>query len=261
MRAPLYVPGMRNVWVAAAAALAMVLVFGLAGCPKKKPKGPTCDSNEDCDDGLVCVEKKCVQCAEDKQCGDGQKCEAGACVADNACSKDADCGDGQVCKAGKCTACASDGECGPGGKCQAGACERAKACASDEECEDDEDCVDGFCQRTWEGGGGDASCQLQTIYFGFDDDSVQESERDRLDANGTCIEKNADKGVYVYGHTDAVGTDEYNIALSERRARAAADYLTRLGIDPDKLDIVPKGEAEITGQGDDQDRRVEFQFH
>jgi len=177
------------------------------------------------------------------------------------CTKDTDCADGQVCKAGKCTACADDGECGPGGKCNAGACERAKACTQDEDCEDDEDCVDGYCQRTYEGTDTGSGCSLQTIYFGFDDDSIQESEKDRLDADSQCIEKTTGKSVYVTGHTDATGTDEYNIALSERRARSAADYLSRLGIDPARLDVVGKGETEITGKGDDQDRRVEFQFH
>jgi peptidoglycan-associated lipoprotein len=223
---------------------AVALAMALAACPKKKPKNPTCDSDTDCKDGETCVDKACVAKPDAK----------------DECTKDADCSDGQVCKAGSCTACAGDGECGPGGKCSAGACERAKACTQDEDCEDDEDCVDGFCQS---GGGGDASasCSLATIYFGFDDSSIQQSERDRLDANAACIEKNTGKGVYVFGHTDESGTDEYNIALSERRARSAADYLSRLGVDPATLDVVGKGETELTGAGDDQDRRVEFQFH
>jgi peptidoglycan-associated lipoprotein len=219
---------MRNaasIWVAAGA---VVLAFSMAGCPKKKKK--TTPDEPD--------------------------------VAKPECVKDTDCGDGKVCKAGKCTACAADGECGPGGKCNAGACERAKACASDEECADDEDCLEGFCQKPWAGTDqGAGACQLQTIYFGFDDSSIQQSERDRVDADGQCIEKTADKKVYLFGHTDATGTDEYNIALSERRARAVADYLSRLGIDPARLDVVGKGETELTGSGDDQDRRVELQFH
>jgi outer membrane protein OmpA-like peptidoglycan-associated protein len=62
------------------------------------------------------------------------------------------------------------------------------------------------------------------------------------------------------GHTDASGTDEYNIALSERRAQTVADYLARLGVDPAKLQVVPKGETDPSGQGDDKDRRVEFQW-
>lgn len=239
----------------------LVLSMSLAGCPKKKPKDPACDSSEDCKDGLVCVDKKCQECSEDTHCADGETCEAGACVAKPECAADTDCGDGKVCKAGKCAACTGDSQCGPGGKCEAGACERAKACTVDEDCEDDEDCVDGFCQKPWQGGGDTSACSLQTVYFGFDAATLESSEGDRLTANAACIEKEVGKNVYVTGHTDQSGTDEYNIALSERRARAAADYLSRLGIDPARLDIVPKGEAELTGSGDDQDRRVEFSWH
>jgi len=235
---------MRNAGSFLVAAGAVVMAIALAACPKKKPKDPSCDSDEDCKDGLKCIDKTCQE-AEAKP----------ECVADT------DCPDGKVCKAGTCTACTGDGECGPGGKCNAGACERAKACTQDEECEDDEDCVDGFCQKPWAGGGDGASCELQTVYFAFDDASIAQSERDRLDGNAQCIEKTTGKNVYVFGHTDQTGTDEYNIALSERRARSTADYMSRLGIDPARLDVVGKGETELTGQGDDQDRRVEFLFH
>ncbi|KAB2895986.1 MAG: OmpA family protein, partial [Kofleriaceae bacterium] len=74
------------------------------------------------------------------------------------------------------------------------------------------------------------------------------------------IEKTAAKTVMLIGHTDQTGTDEYNIALSERRAQTVADYLARLGTDPARLHVVPKGESELTGNGDDKDRRVEFQW-
>jgi hypothetical protein len=69
------------------------------------------------------------------------------------------------------------------------------------------------------------------------------------------------KNIYLIGHTDTSGTEEYNIALSERRAQAVADYMARLGTDPARMQIVPKGETEPTGLGDDKDRRVEFQWH
>jgi peptidoglycan-associated lipoprotein len=240
-------------------AVAVVVVALVASCGKKKPKTPACAGNDDCTNGLVCLNGTCVQCTDDDACGPGSVCRAGACEAKPECVKDADCDGGKVCQAGKCQACASDGECGPGGKCQAGACQRPTACTTDEQCADDEDCIDGYCQKPWQGAT-EGPCPLATVYFAYDDATVAVSERDRLDANATCIEKTAGKSVFVVGHTDGNGTDEYNIALSERRAQTVADYLARLGIDPARLQVVPKGETEPTGLGDDKDRRVEFQW-
>jgi outer membrane protein OmpA-like peptidoglycan-associated protein len=243
----------------AVAASALLFAFSLGGCPNKKPKTPLCDGDEDCQDGMVCINKECKPCTEDSQC-DGGACVAGKCEDKGECSTDTDCPDGKVCKSGACMSCANDGECGPGGKCSAGACERPTKCTKDEECADDEDCIDGFCKNPGAPTGGSASCNLTTVYFAFDDSSIQATERDHLDANAACIEKNPERSVYLMGHTDSSGTDEYNIALSERRAQSVADYMSRLGTDPAKISVVPKGETELTGMGDDKDRRVEFQW-
>ena len=242
------------------ASVALGAAAALTGCPDKKPKTPLCRSDKDCKDGTVCVANKCVECGSDADCGKGKVCKANACVAAAECEKDADCANGQVCQAGVCKPCTADSECGVGGACDAGACKRATACTKDEDCADDEDCVSGFCRKGTSTGTGDGTCPLATIYFGFDDSTVMASERDRLDANAACIEKSAPKAVAVVGHTDAAGTEEYNIALSERRAQAVADYLARLGVDPARLQVVPKGETESSGQGDDKDRRAVFQW-
>ena len=243
------------------AGAALGLAGLLAGCPDKKPKTPSCDGDKDCKDGLVCVDKRCVQCANNDDCPDGKVCKDNACIAKPQCSTDDDCADGKVCKDGACMACASDGECGPGGTCESGACNRPKKCSVDEDCADDEDCVDGLCQKPWQAPTADGpSCSLETVYFAYDSDAVAGPERDRLDKNSQCLEKEAKRNVTLVGHTDASGTDEYNIALSERRARAVADYLSRLGVDPARFQIVPKGETEVTGSGDDKDRRVESKW-
>lgn len=241
-------------------AVALSITGLVVGCGGKKPKTPACDGNDDCQGGLVCVNKQCVQCADDDACGPGKVCRAGACEAKPECAKDDDCADGKVCQAGKCQACTADSECGPGGKCNAGACKRATACTTDEQCADDEDCIDGYCQKPWQGSTDTGACALSTVYFAYDDATIAPSERDRLDANAGCVDKTAGKSVYVVGHTDSSGTDEYNIALSERRAQTVADYLARLGVDPARLLVVPKGETEPTGLGEDKDRRVEFQW-
>ena len=244
--------------------LAILLVclatVGLVASCKKKPKTPACETTADCKDGLACVNRQCVECGSDADCGDGMTCQDGACKAKPECDNDADCPNGGVCQAGACKACQADAECGVGGKCQAGACQRPKPCKVDEDCDDDEDCIDGRCQKPWQEPPVAQACQLQTVYFAYDDSSIAASERDRLDANNACMAKSPQRGVYVIGHTDGSGTDEYNIALSERRAQTVADYLSRLGADPAQMQVVPKGETEPTSQGEDKDRRVEFQW-
>ena len=220
-------------------------VLALAACGSK-PKGPGCTTDKDCKSPLVCMANKCVEQPEKKP----------------ECERDDQCPAGQVCQAGTCKACSVDPDCGPGGHCDNGSCQKAKKCSKDEDCADDEDCVNGVCLKGGRGNtSGEASCPLQTVYFAFDQSTIEASERDRLDQNQQCIAKNKGKNVFLVGHTDTSGTEEYNIALSERRAQAVADYLARLGTDPARMQVVPKGETEPTGLGDDKDRRVEFQWH
>lgn len=235
----------------------------LTGCPDKNPKDPSCDSDQDCKGGEHCVNGKCLECGEDSHCPAGEECRNGACVQpEDACTSDDQCEAGQACIDGQCRACQTDDECGPGGKCQAGACERPKACTVDEDCADDEDCVDGLCLQPWRNEGPSGlDCELVTIGFDFDQSVIRDDSRELLNQNAECIQKApADQGVYINGHTDQEGTEEYNIALSERRARTVADYLARLGIDPARFHVIAKGEGEPTGGGSDSDRRVEFEW-
>jgi peptidoglycan-associated lipoprotein len=249
----------RAVAAVCVAAGTLAFVLALAGCPNKKPKTPACEGDQDCEDGLVCIDKQCKACTSDVQCKSG-KCDDGKCAA-GGCTSDAQCGAGESCIDGACKACTSDAQCGPGGKCMGGTCKRPKKCVKDEECEDDEDCIDGVCQNPGAPlGDGAVSCTLSSVYFAYDDSSIQPAAKDSLDTNASCIEKNTARSIYLVGHTDSSGTDEYNIALSERRAQSVADYVARLGVDPARLQVVPKGETEPTGLGDDKDRRVEFQW-
>ena len=206
-----------------------IAALALAGCPAKKPKTPACSGNADCKDNLACIQQQCQKCTADSECGPGQSCTDGACVAKQTTQLPPD---------------------------------TRTPCKSDDDCKEDEDCDGAHCNPVGKPSPPPAdACELTTIYFAFDDSSIQGTERDHLDADGACLEKEAQKGVYVVGHTDSSGTEEYNIALSERRARSVADYLARLGIDPARMQVVPKGETEPTGQGDDKDRRVELQWH
>lgn len=238
-------------------AIAAAIGVAISGCGNT-PKGPGCKTDKDCATGKVCAMNRCVECATDSDCPKGKRCSDFACIASQ-CEHDDQCPDGQVCQAGACRACTADAECGLGSTCVAGACQRGKKCAKDAECADDEDCTNGFCVKALQSGAA-GNCPLVTVYFGFDSSTIEASERERLDANSRCLAANKTKSILLVGHTDSSGTEEYNIALSERRAQAVADYAARLGTDPARFQIVPKGETESSGQGDDKDRRVEFQW-
>ena len=245
------------------ALVALLFAFAAAGCGDKKVDDATCAGDYDCPEGLRCVNQACLVCGDDSHCPEGQTCESGACVGTEAiCGSDADCPAGEACIDGGCRACESDGECGPGGRCSEGACERATACTQDTDCADDEDCVDGYCQKPWLGERPSGlTCELGTVYFDFDDTSIRDDARDVLTANAECLRQApAEVGVYVEGHTDETGTEEYNIALSERRARMVAEFLERLGIDPGRFSVLAKGEGEPSPEGGDRDRRVEFEW-
>ena len=101
------------------------------------------------------------------------------------------------------------------------------------------------------------------IYFGYDGKSLDEPARDVLNKNAECVQQAEGRSVFIVGHTDPRGTEEYNIALSESRAQVVADYLARLGIDPARFRVIPKGETESTGVDEasfQKDRRVQFEW-
>ena len=99
------------------------------------------------------------------------------------------------------------------------------------------------------------------LKFEFDKADLRQQDRELLSRIAGIILTSHDYTISVNGHTDDVGSDAYNRALSERRAQAVADFMARLGSYPARLQVVPKGETEPTGLGDDRDRRVEFQWH
>ncbi len=248
----------------------LVAIFGClvlltqSGCPDKKTKYPACAADKDCKDGEKCINKQCLQCGTDEDCDDGFSCESGECQRkQGSCGSDEDCTDGKICKKNQCVSCEADADCGTTGRCSNGACLERGKCKVDEDCQDDEDCVDGVCQRLGRGKPPEVDCQLVTIYFGFDATELNAEARDLLNKIAECIQKAAERNVFIGGHTDPRGTEEYNIALSERRAQVVADYLARLGIDPARFRVVPRGETQSSGVDDsswNKDRKVTFEW-
>jgi peptidoglycan-associated lipoprotein len=109
----------------------------------------------------------------------------------------------------------------------------------------------------------DATRGLKTIYFDFDKYNLREDARNTLDRNAEILRANPDLGITIEGHCDERGTNEYNLALGENRAKAARDYLVRLGIDRSRISIISYGEERPVAHGHDeaswaQNRRGEF---
>ena len=81
--------------------------------------------------------------------------------------------------------------------------------------------------------------------FGFDKANLSDEGKSALNEAAAKIKANPElKAVIVTGHTDRIGSDEYNQKLSERRANVVKDYLAAQGVDPSIIEAVGKGEAE-----------------
>ena len=103
------------------------------------------------------------------------------------------------------------------------------------------------------------------IYFDYDQAEITADSRAILDAKLPLLTANAALRVRISGHTDSRGSDEYNIALGQRRAAAAKRYLTGRGIAENRIDIVSFGEERPAAAGEDegsfsQNRRAEFEI-
>ncbi len=106
--------------------------------------------------------------------------------------------------------------------------------------------------------------ELGSVYFDFDSASIRDDARTTLKANGQAITGRSEwKTITLEGHTDERGSDEYNLALGERRANAAMQYLVDLGVPRARMITVSFGEGSPAVQGNDEsawrwNRRVDF---
>ena len=103
-------------------------------------------------------------------------------------------------------------------------------------------------------------CELQPVYFGYDSSDLEPRTREALAANARCLQAKPDLAITVVGMTDPRGTEEYNLALGERRARAAKQYLESLGIESPRVSVHSMGEENASGTDEgswSRDRRAE----
>jgi peptidoglycan-associated lipoprotein len=86
------------------------------------------------------------------------------------------------------------------------------------------------------------SAALRDVFFEFDKYDVRPADKGTLDENAKWLKSNGSALLLIEGHTDERGTNEYNLALGERRAKATRDYLVSLGIDAGRITVISYGE-------------------
>jgi outer membrane protein OmpA-like peptidoglycan-associated protein len=100
------------------------------------------------------------------------------------------------------------------------------------------------------------------LLFPVDSDQMLPAGRDNLNNLAQSLQRYPETEVLVIGHTDADGSDAYNLALSERRASASANLVASYGVPRDRVRTMGRGESEpvadnTTEWGKQQNRRVE----
>jgi peptidoglycan-associated lipoprotein len=101
------------------------------------------------------------------------------------------------------------------------------------------------------------------VYFAYDRADLSSEARGKLEAKGPILNASPELRVRLEGHTDERGSDEYNLALSHRRAASARQFLIALGVPETRLDVASFGEerpvcTESTEACWSRNRRVEF---
>jgi peptidoglycan-associated lipoprotein len=83
---------------------------------------------------------------------------------------------------------------------------------------------------------------LRDIHFDFDRYTIRADETSTLDANAEWLKENSRSLLLIEGHADERGTSEYNLALGDRRARAAKSYLIAQGVRANRISVISYGE-------------------
>ena len=125
-------------------------------------------------------------------------------------------------------------------------------CASAADCMEGHECVNGVCVST--------SCSIEPVYFDFNENSIRLDQEEVVARNAACLKERL--GTYVVeGHCDERGSDEYNLALSQRRAAAIVRAYQQHGLTKAMLSTLGFGEEKpICVDANDscwQNRRVE----
>jgi peptidoglycan-associated lipoprotein len=104
---------------------------------------------------------------------------------------------------------------------------------------------------------------LQRIHFDFDKYFIRDDMKPILEKNAQWLKKFPSVKILIEGHCDERGTEEYNMALGEKRAKSTMNYLISLGISPERIKIISYGKSRPLDPGHNEEawalnRRAEF---
>jgi len=110
---------------------------------------------------------------------------------------------------------------------------------------------------------GELKAALDKIYFDFDAYVLSQDARDTLVKNAGLMKNTRDVKVRIEGNCDERGSDEYNLALGEKRAKAAMQYLVTMGIPAERFSVISYGKEKPSDPGHTEEawaknRRDEF---
>lgn len=91
------------------------------------------------------------------------------------------------------------------------------------------------------------------IYFDYNQYTIDDMDSSTLDLQANWLDENPSKYILIEGHCDERGTREYNLALGERRSDATRNYLTSMGISPDRISTVTFGKERPDVEGSYED--------
>ncbi|HEX8952174.1 MAG TPA: peptidoglycan-associated lipoprotein Pal [Polyangia bacterium] len=136
----------------------------------------------------------------------------------------------------------------------------AGTCARDLDCPSGQLCLDGRCADI---SSNLSACTSVRVHFAFNQSDIDSADRDGLERAARCLKADRDLHIAVAGNADERGTEEYNLALGDRRSHAVADYLRSLGASDAQLQTVSYGkERPLCSEHDEacwaQNRRADL---
>ncbi|MET4896888.1 peptidoglycan-associated lipoprotein Pal [Sphingomonadaceae bacterium jetA1] len=96
------------------------------------------------------------------------------------------------------------------------------------------------------------SVTSNTIHFGLDQYDIDPESRAILDSQGAWLQRYPNVRITIEGHCDERGTREYNLALGDRRANAAKNYLAARGVSADRMTVISYGKERPVALGSDE---------